>query len=50
MVNCHKGHTPCTTLPGFLPPDAAKIQVKKFGISGIGKVEDNIKLFMGDTA
>jgi len=38
------------TLPGFLSPNVAKVLVEKFGISGIGHVEDDIKLFMGEMA
>lgn len=42
--NIHLG----PTLPGFLSPNVAKVLVEKFGISGIGTVEDDIKLFMGN--
>jgi hydroxylamine reductase len=35
-------------LPGFLSPNVAKVLVEKFGIAGIGQVEDDIKLFMGE--
>ncbi|MGI6537120.1 MAG: hydroxylamine reductase [Caldicoprobacterales bacterium] len=34
------------TLPGFLSPNVAKVLVEKFGIAGIGTVEDDIELFM----
>ncbi len=44
VKNIHLG----PTLPGFLSPNVAKVLVEKFGISGIGRVEDDIKLFMGE--
>jgi hydroxylamine reductase len=34
------------TLPGFLSPNVTKVLVEKFGIAGIGTVDDDIKLFM----
>ena len=34
------------TLPGFLSPNVAKVLVEKFGIAGIGTVDDDISLFM----
>lgn len=34
------------TLPGFLSPNVAKVLVEKFGITGIGTVEDDIRLFL----
>ncbi|WP_024822752.1 MULTISPECIES: hydroxylamine reductase [Aminobacterium] len=40
--NIHLG----PTLPGFLSPNVAKVLVEKFGIAGIGTVDDDIKLFM----
>ncbi|HSL85972.1 MAG TPA: hydroxylamine reductase, partial [Bacteroidales bacterium] len=40
--NIHLG----PTLPGFLSPNVAKVIVEKFGIAGIGTVEDDIKLFL----
>lgn len=40
--NIHLG----PTLPGFLSPNVAKVLVEKFGIAGIGTVEDDIKLFL----
>lgn len=43
IKNIHLG----PTLPGFLSPNVAKVLVEKFGISGIGDVDDDIKLFMG---
>lgn len=36
------------TLPGFLSPNVANVLVNKFGIAGIGQIEDDIKLFMGE--
>ena len=44
VKNIHRG----PTLPGFLSPNVAKVLVEKFGIAGIGQVEDDIKLFMGE--
>jgi len=43
VKNIHLG----PTLPGFLSPNVAKVLVDKFGIAGIGTVEDDIKMFMG---
>lgn len=34
------------TLPAFLSPNVANVLVEKFGISGIGEVEEDIKAFM----
>lgn len=34
------------TLPGFLSPNVAKVLVDKFGIAGIGTVDDDIAMFM----
>jgi hydroxylamine reductase len=42
VKNIHLG----PTLPGFLSANVAKVLVEKFGIAGIGTVEDDIKLFM----
>jgi hydroxylamine reductase len=42
IKNIHLG----PTLPGFLSPNVAKILIDKFGIVGIGTVEDDVKLFM----
>ena len=42
IKNIHLG----PTLPGFLSPNVAKVLIDKFGISGIGTVEDDIQLFM----
>ena len=44
VKNIHLG----PTLPGFLSPNVANVLVEKFGIAGIGTVEDDIKLFMGE--
>ncbi len=44
VKNIHLG----PTLPGFLSPNVAKVLVEKFGIAGIGEVDDDIKLFMGE--
>ena len=42
VKNIHLG----PTLPGFLSPNVAKVLVEKFGITGIGTVEDDIRLFL----
>jgi len=42
VKNIHLG----PTLPGFLSPNVAKVLVEKFGIAGIGTVEDDIRLFL----
>lgn len=42
VKNIHLG----PTLPGFLSPNVAKVLVEKFGIAGIGTVEDDIDLFL----
>ncbi len=42
VKNIHLG----PTLPAFLSPNIAKVLVEKFGIAGIGTVEDDVKLFM----
>jgi hydroxylamine reductase len=42
VKNIHLG----PTLPAFLSPNVAKVLVENFGISGIGTVEDDIKLFL----
>ncbi len=34
------------TLPAFLSPNVANVLVEKFGIAGIGEVEEDIKAFM----
>ncbi|MGI5891808.1 MAG: hydroxylamine reductase [Bacillota bacterium] len=43
IKNIHLG----PTLPGFLSPNVAKVLVEKFGIGGIGSVEEDIAMFMG---
>ena len=42
VKNIHLG----PTLPAFLSPNVAKVLVDKFGIAGIGEVEDDINMFM----
>jgi hydroxylamine reductase len=42
IKNIHLG----PTLPGFLSPNVAKVLIEKFGIAGIGTVEDDIRLFL----
>lgn len=42
VKNIHLG----PTLPSFLSPNVSKILVETFGISGIGSVEEDLKLFM----
>jgi len=42
VKNIHLG----PSLPAFLSPNVAKVLVEKFGIAGIGTVEDDINLFM----
>lgn len=44
VKNIHLG----PTLPGFLSPNVAKVLVETFGIAGIGSVEDDVALFMGN--
>jgi len=44
VKNIHLG----PTLPGFLSPNVAKVLVEKFGIAGVGTVDEDIKLFMND--
>ncbi|OHW61316.1 hydroxylamine reductase [Andreesenia angusta] len=44
IKNIHLG----PTLPGFLSPNVAKVIVENFGLSGIGTVEDDLKLFIGN--
>jgi len=43
VKNIHLG----PTLPAFLSPNVANVLVEKFGIAGIGTVEDDITMFMG---
>lgn len=44
IKNIHLG----PTLPGFLSPNVAKVLVEKFGIAGVGQIDDDIKLFMAE--
>jgi len=44
VKNIHLG----PTLPAFLSPNVAKVLVETFGIAGIGTVDDDIALFMGN--
>ncbi len=46
VKNIHLG----PTLPSFLSPNVANVLVENFGISGIGDVDDDIKLFFGEDA
>lgn len=46
VKNIHLG----PTLPAFLSPNVAKVLVEKFGIAGIGTVEEDMKLFFGENA
>ncbi len=43
VKNIHLG----PTLPAFLSPNVAKVLVEKFGIAGVGTVEEDLKLFLG---
>ncbi len=44
VKNIHLG----PTLPAFLSPNVANILVENFGIAGIGSVENDLKLFLGE--
>ena len=44
VKNIHLG----PTLPAFLSPNVAKVLVETFGIAGIGTVDDDITMFMGE--
>lgn len=44
VKNIHLG----PTLPAFLSPNVAKVLVENFGIAGIGTVEDDIDLLVGE--
>ena len=46
VKNIHLG----PTLPAFLSPNIADVLVKNFGVAGIGAVDDDLKLFFGDTS
>ncbi len=43
IKNIHLG----PTLPAFLSPGVGKVLVEKFGLAGIGTVENDLKLFLG---
>ncbi|MBC2576645.1 hydroxylamine reductase [Peptostreptococcus canis] len=42
VKNIHLG----PTLPGFLSPNVANVLIENFGISGIGTVDEDLKLFL----
>lgn len=44
VKNIHLG----PTLPGFLSPNVAKVLIDTFGIAGIGTVDEDIAMFMGE--
>lgn len=44
VKNIHLG----PTLPAFLSPNVAKVLVENFGIQGIGTVDEDLKLFLGE--
>ncbi len=44
VKNIHLG----PTLPAFLSPNIAELLAENFGIAGIGSVEEDIKLFLGE--
>lgn len=44
VKNIHLG----PTLPAFLSPNVANVLVQNFGIAGIGEVDADIKMFMGE--
>ncbi|SHK50025.1 hydroxylamine reductase [Hathewaya proteolytica DSM 3090] len=44
VKNIHLG----PTLPAFLSPNVAKVLVENFGIAGIGTVDEDIQLFLGE--
>ena len=46
VKNIHLG----PTLPAFLSPNVAKVLVENFGIAGIGTVDEDLKLLVGETA
>ncbi len=45
IKNIHLG----PTLPGFLSPNVAQVLAENFGIAEIGTVDDDLKLFFGET-
>ena len=44
VKNIHLG----PTLPAFLSPNVAKVLVENFGIQGIGTVDEDLRLFLGE--
>ncbi len=44
IKNIHLG----PTLPGFLSPNVASVLVEKFGIAGVGTVDDDLALLIGE--
>lgn len=42
VKNIHLG----PTLPSFLSPNVVKVLVEKFGIAGIGEIDEDIEMFM----
>ena len=46
IQNIHLG----PTLPAFLSPNVTKVLIEKFHIAGIDTVEDDMKLFFGESA
>jgi hydroxylamine reductase len=42
IKNIHFG----PTMPGFFSPNIAKVLVERFGIAGIGTVDDDLKMFL----
>lgn len=38
------------TLPAFLSPNVANVLVENFGIAGVGEVEEDLKIFLGEEA
>ncbi|TKG88489.1 hydroxylamine reductase [Puteibacter caeruleilacunae] len=46
VKNIHLG----PTLPAFLSPNVAKVLVETFGIGGIGTVDEDMKMFLGEIA
>ncbi len=44
VKNIHLG----PTLPAFLSPNVAKVLVDTFGIGGVGTVDEDLKLFLGE--
>lgn len=46
VKNIHLG----PTLPAFLSPNVTKVLVENFGIGGISSVDEDLKMFFGDSA